>query len=366
MPPLISEAQRTLKLPEALFAQFEQFARQFAGLQQDRGSLAELHCRYGEAAHGDSVIFDVEDCPPPLYRAEMLAACRVGEKKPTSRDLNRQLKNWAKHNEAWVQFKATYTQMIGDYAATWLRDLPPLFSMPGAVSSEQGNCPNISNGIFDVGNWNLVGLFFQEEPTLRIVFPNSKAAPGRRHTDAEYGHPAGEINFWAALVDVDEGNTLFSESAPGKGDYEPFVAEAGDLIRFYANRCNHYAEVKATGRTRVSFDFRVLPLWRPKHAGLQSERAEVGSHKAGSDAAPRQVQVGEADDALHHGVKTVAVVDVYDVVAEHLGNVLELNMVLLDIVDQLKFSNGSFDEAANRRWRMQGARHGLYRFVRTP
>ena len=59
-------------------------------------------------------------------------------------------------------------------------------------------------------------------------------------------------------------NTLHVESAPGKGDFRPMDLRAGEGLRFNGIACRHYTCANDTGRTRVSFDFRVIPrsLWR--------------------------------------------------------------------------------------------------------
>ena len=78
-------------------------------------------------------------------------------------------------------------------------------------------------------------------------------------------------------------NSLWVESEPGKGDYKPVIMDNGDLFKFYGNKCRHGNKVNNTNRTRVTFDFRVLPLskYKPEknaHSGTRSMKFEVGSY----------------------------------------------------------------------------------------
>ena len=104
---------------------------------------------------------------------------------------------------------------------------------------------------------------YQNRPTFRVCLPGNVAV-GQKHRDGDYNHPYGEINFWLPLTKVWESNGMFVESEPDKGDFAPLCLDYGQMFRFHGNRCWHYNEVNATGATRVSVDFRVIPgsLWR--------------------------------------------------------------------------------------------------------
>eukprot|EP00392_Amoebophrya_sp_AT5.2_P010197 g10250.t1 len=107
------------------------------------------------------------------------------------------------------------------------------------------------NGAFEV--------MYQTEPSLRVHIRNVKPL-GVPHTDADYYHQPGEINFWWPVVDQVYGsNSLYCESSPGKGDYEPFSAKYGEVVQFYGNQNLHFTELNDTERSRVSFDLRVVP-----------------------------------------------------------------------------------------------------------
>ena len=55
-------------------------------------------------------------------------------------------------------------------------------------------------------------------------------------------------------------NTINVEKMPRLGEYVKINLNAGETICFNGNKCNHNNEINKTGFTRVSFDFRVLPL----------------------------------------------------------------------------------------------------------
>ncbi len=102
-------------------------------------------------------------------------------------------------------------------------------------------------------------VLYQYPPTLRI-FPstNPPKSMGRLHTDYDYGHQDGEVNFWLPLVNANGGNaTLWSESAPGSKDFEPLQLVYGEIQRFHAVSHMHGTYPNDTGQTRISLDFRV-------------------------------------------------------------------------------------------------------------
>ncbi len=103
------------------------------------------------------------------------------------------------------------------------------------------------------------GFLYQAFPTFRVHLPNNVAV-GAFHTDAEFGHPKGEINFIVPLTNSKDTASVWVESAPGKEDYKPLMLKVGQLVSFCGNLLRHGNKVNQTGRTRVSIDFRILPL----------------------------------------------------------------------------------------------------------
>lgn len=163
---------------------------------------------------------------PALRRAQVQA--QVGERvSKMERKLARNRAQQYEKTESFKYFMEVYRRFIFEFVMPQMGDVP---------------------------------LLYQRKPILRVVLPGS-VPPTQMHCDADYYHDSNEVNWWVPLSHVSGSNTLWSESAPGQGDYEPFVAHAGQAIRFYGNRCRHYTIANACdGRTRVSFDFRVIPF----------------------------------------------------------------------------------------------------------
>ncbi len=103
---------------------------------------------------------------------------------------------------------------------------------------------------------------FQRVPTFRIHLP-SNVAVGEFHTDGDYSHPVGELNFWVPLTRAWETNTIWVETSLGKGDCAPIPRMApGQYLTFDAVRWRHGNVPNETGSTRMSFDFRCIPMSR--------------------------------------------------------------------------------------------------------
>merc|ERR1712194_548148 len=105
-------------------------------------------------------------------------------------------------------------------------------------------------------------FFVQSSPCVRLQPPSTQRLT-LPHCDSMYGHQPGQINFWLVLNETDGsvggGNSLFSESFPGRGDFKSFDVNRGQVMRFYGNKCLHFTEPNKTEYTRVSLDFRVVP-----------------------------------------------------------------------------------------------------------
>ena len=98
----------------------------------------------------------------------------------------------------------------------------------------------------------------QTFPTIRFHLPNNIAV-ARKHIDSEF-HPIGEINFSYAYTDMYDTNTIWIEKMPRMENYVQIKQKAGECTSFNANLCTHYNKINKTNKTRVSMDFRILPL----------------------------------------------------------------------------------------------------------
>jgi hypothetical protein len=109
---------------------------------------------------------------------------------------------------------------------------------------------------------NIKEGLYQVFPTFRVMLPNNVAIVKKHYdSDIEHKHPKGEINFIIALTDMYESNSIWHESFPRLSDFKPMNLKAGDVYCFCGNLCEHYNKINKTDKTRVSMDFRILPLY---------------------------------------------------------------------------------------------------------
>jgi hypothetical protein len=100
---------------------------------------------------------------------------------------------------------------------------------------------------------------FQKVPTFRVHLPNNVAV-GEFHRDADYNHADGAVNFWLPLTRTWDSNSVWIERNLGDEDYVPFDLVPGQLLVFDGVNWRHGNRVNTTGQTRVSFDFRCIPM----------------------------------------------------------------------------------------------------------
>ena len=102
-------------------------------------------------------------------------------------------------------------------------------------------------------------LCVQATPTFRLARPGGGLAVAAWHTDAEYAHQVQTVNYWVPLTIAQGTSAMWLESAPGKGDFAPVAMQPGQYLEFSATTLRHGNKPNRTGRSRVSFDFRVIP-----------------------------------------------------------------------------------------------------------
>ena len=108
---------------------------------------------------------------------------------------------------------------------------------------------------------NLDEALIQVYPNFRVQLPNNVAVVVDHYdSDDKHHHPLGEVNFIMALTDMYDTNTIWTEKTCRFRDFVPLEQKAGECTSFGGNTHTHYNKVNKTGETRVSFDFRILPL----------------------------------------------------------------------------------------------------------
>ena len=104
---------------------------------------------------------------------------------------------------------------------------------------------------------------YQTFPTFRIHIPDDQAIHYWHYdSDSNHTHPDWEINFQIAVTDMQKTSCTWVESVPGLKDFRPMEMKRGEYIIFNGNKCTHGNRVNKTGKSRISFDFRVLPFSR--------------------------------------------------------------------------------------------------------
>ena len=103
-------------------------------------------------------------------------------------------------------------------------------------------------------------LIYQSYPSIRLQYDNSITVPPHCDSDSLGCHPLGERNFLIPITNMENTNTIYLESEPEKGDFEPVNMNYGDLLFFNGNKCIHYNVKNKEGKLRISFDFRILTL----------------------------------------------------------------------------------------------------------
>jgi hypothetical protein len=128
------------------------------------------------------------------------------------------------------------------------------------------------------------GVVYQCPPTLRCAMP-SRAPTILMHRDGDYPrHQPCEINFWVPITDVWGNNTLWIESAPDVGDFAPVEMKHGSFLRFNGHDARHFTRPNDTGKTRVSFDLRCVPVSLYKQhgggVGRARDKGKIGDYRA--------------------------------------------------------------------------------------
>lgn len=107
------------------------------------------------------------------------------------------------------------------------------------------------------------------------MFPDNKAV-GDWHRDREYNHPIEEINIWVPITSASNTNSIWLESSFDKEDYAPANLEYGQILIFDSG-LKHGNVINKEQKTRLSFDFRVIPKSKynePSHASSYSQNIE--------------------------------------------------------------------------------------------
>lgn len=116
-------------------------------------------------------------------------------------------------------------------------------------------------------------FYLQCPPTLRVQPPSDVYV--KEHTDADYGHQHGELNFWMPLTDPDMTmTTLWVEDAP-------VPVRLSQICQFHGTSRRHKVPANSSRHTRVSLDFRIGiqdsfdPKWSLKGTLAEHDRIRL-------------------------------------------------------------------------------------------
>ena len=108
-------------------------------------------------------------------------------------------------------------------------------------------------------------VVFQKVPSFRVHLVGNVAV-GEEHKDSDYSHSTDEQNFWLPITHAYDTNTIWIEGQPQNLNY-------GQVLHFDGANKMHGNKTNDTPITRVSIDFRVIPLSRYK----DSERFSINT-----------------------------------------------------------------------------------------
>lgn len=124
-------------------------------------------------------------------------------------------------------------------------------------------------------------IVYQSIPTFRVQLVGNVGV-GAFHKDRDYNHGTSEVNFWLPFVDVWGNNSVWVESEEDKADYHPVKMSYGQVLRFDGANLMHGNRLNDTFQTRVSFDFRVVPIekFKPSSKGSinMNSKFDIGSY----------------------------------------------------------------------------------------
>ena len=115
-------------------------------------------------------------------------------------------------------------------------------------------------------------IVIQKTPNIRFHFPNS-AAIGRDpkdpeniiglHCDSNFGHNENEMNYIIPITPMFETNSIYYENQIDSNiepqQFENLVLQPNQFFQAYFNKLRHCNKINQTGKTRISFDIRVIP-----------------------------------------------------------------------------------------------------------
>ena len=109
-------------------------------------------------------------------------------------------------------------------------------------------------------------IVYQKIPTFRVHLPGNVSVgefhKDKHYRDGDWADKVQELNYFVPLTKAYGTNTVWAETEEDLGDFQEIRANIGDCIEWSATKLTHGNKKNITRRTRVSFDFRVIPMSR--------------------------------------------------------------------------------------------------------
>jgi hypothetical protein len=108
-------------------------------------------------------------------------------------------------------------------------------------------------------------LIIQKTPNIRISFPNASALgkdpndPENMiglHKDSDFGHSIYEMNYIIPITKMFSSNSIYYENETT--GFSNLDLETNEFCEIYLNQINHCNKKNETGKTRISFDIRII------------------------------------------------------------------------------------------------------------
>lgn len=99
----------------------------------------------------------------------------------------------------------------------------------------------------------------QRFPSLRVHFPDNISV-FEFHRDSDYRHPLGELNHFLSLTSCFESAALQVEKNLGWNDFSPLNLNIGESAILNTSIFRHGDYLNEEGYTRLSIDFRAIPI----------------------------------------------------------------------------------------------------------
>lgn len=129
-------------------------------------------------------------------------------------------------------------------------------------------------------------IVYQKIPTFRLHFPGNIAVgewhKDKWYRDSKWHEDVCELNYYLPFTKTYGTNTIWVESEEDKGDFQCMNAEYGECIQWDGVNLTHGNKKNITNATRISVDFRVIPLstYKPsKHSSINTKtKFEIGGY----------------------------------------------------------------------------------------